>query len=133
MKRTFCKQMILSKEVKPVQILYHGTTLSHVKDIHEKGLQPINYDKVYLTSDIVVAYEYAKSRSLIDNLSLKVICIVDAKQMYIDGFVFTHEQSTAECTVDYVPSKYIISVIIESEEDLDKLAHYAQKQFYEDN
>lgn len=48
--------------------------------------------------------------------------------MYKDGYTFTHEATNAEWTTNYVPSKYLIQIIVESEDDLDRLAHYAQEQ-----
>ena len=121
---------MLSKIVKPVQLLYHGTALDYSKLIEQQGLKPVNHDKVYLTADLNVAYEYAKKRTrdLHTNSVQPVICIVDAEQMYKDGYTFTHEVNNAEYTVDYVPSKYLLQVMPESEDDLELLAHYAQEQ-----
>lgn len=112
----------------PVQLLFHGTCYKHSADIEHSGLRPINYDKVYLTADIHVAYHYAKQCGKNNDLSLPVICIVDAPQMSKDGFTFSHETFNGEWTVDYVPAKYLIQIIVESEDELKLLAHYAQEQ-----
>lgn len=116
--------------VKPVQLLYHGTVFDYSEQIEQQGLKPINYDKVYLTADINVAYDYAKQRTtdIHTNTMLPVVCIIDAQQMYKDGFVFTHEVDTAEYTVNNVPPEYILQFIINNTNDLDILAHYVHKQ-----
>lgn len=119
---------MLLKETKPVQLLYHGTCYKYSHNIETEGLKPVNYDQVYLTADIVVAYHYAKQCSKNNEMSLPLICIVDATQMFKDGYSFTHEADTAEWTTDYVPHKYIIQVLPESEDELSRLVHYAQEQ-----
>ena len=118
-----------SKVVKPVQLLYHGTVYKYSYQIEHEGLRPINHKAVYLTADLNVAYDYAKQASRVNDLSFPVICIVDAEQMYKDGYTFTHEVDTAEYTVDYVPAKYLLQVMPESEDELEQLAHYAQEQY----
>lgn len=115
--------------MQPVQILYHGTSLDHIESIETKGL--ISKDnKVYLTTDINVAYEYsvlAIHRK--DSFCLQsVICIVNAPLMVKDGFEFDFNNN--EYIITHVPSKYITQVAIESEADLVLLAHYAQEQVY---
>ena len=115
--------------VKPVQILYHGTTLESAELIESQGIIKKNHDKVYLTSDIHVAYEYAKQRTkdLRNNSFQPVICIVDAPEMVKDGFVFEHMLTYAEWTTDNVPSKYILQVAVESEEDLETIVNSIQR------
>lgn len=114
---------------KPVQLLYHGTSFKHSASIEEQGLIKINYDKVYLTADLEVAYNYAKRKQVNENdYSGIVICIIDAPQMVKDGFTFEHQHTHAEWTIDNVPSRYILQVIIESYDELLQLAHYAQEQ-----
>ena len=117
------------KQVIPVQLLFHGTAFDYSDTIERQGLLNQNYDKVYLTSDLYVAYEYAlmRTRSLQSNSLQPVICVVDAPQMAKDGFVFTHDVSTAEYTVDKVPPHYILQVVIEGEADLDQLARYVKE------
>ena len=119
-----------SKITKPVQLLYHGTVMDYSDLIEQQGLKPVNHEKVYLTADINVAYDYAKQRTtdLHTNTMLPVMCVVDAQQMYHDGFIFTHEVGSAEYTVDNVPPEYILQVIIETDDDLELLAQYAHKQ-----
>lgn len=99
---------------KPIQLLYHGTSLESSKLIEEQGLIPKNYDKVYLTADLQVAYNYAKQKS-----DKTVICIVDAPQMIKDGFTFEHNNTYAEWTTDYVPSNYLVQVLVEDESSLE--------------
>lgn len=113
----------------PVQILYHGTSLDYVESIENKGLISVN-DKVYLTTDLNVAFDYANKAIHRENsfCSQCVICIVDAVQMVKDGFEFDFVNN--EYIVTHVPSKYIIQVALESEEELPSLAHYAQEQVY---
>ena len=102
---------------KPIQLLYHGTSLDNSKFIKEQGLIPKNYDKVYLTADLQVAYNYAKSKS-----DKTVICIVDAPQMIRDGFTFNHDNTHAEWTTDHVPPEYLVQVLIEDESELEALS-----------
>lgn len=109
------------EEVKPFGLLYHGTSLQNITSIEEKGIIPLNYSKVYLTADLQVAYNYAKSKGK------PVICVVDAQGLYKDGFKFTHEHDSAEWTVDMVPPKYLVQIIVESETELDSIAYYAHK------
>lgn len=121
---------MLPKIMKPVQLLYHGTSRNCSEQIEQYGLKPINYNKVYLTADINVAFNYACRKQIIDkDYSGIVICIVDAQKMFSDGFIFTHESTNAEYTVENVPSKYILQVIIESEEELEMFAQYARSYF----
>ena len=96
--------------MQPVQLLYHGTNINNVQGIEEKGL--VSNNNVYLTTDLLVAYDYAKKNGD------PVICIVDSLQMVKDGFVFSHDVQTAEYTINHVPSNYIIQIVIESEADL---------------
>ena len=103
--------------MKPVTLLYHGTSKTYSAAIEEQGLIPINYDNVYLTADLYVAYSYAKKTDQ------PVICIIDAPQMAKDGFTFEHDATYAEWTTKIVPAKYIVQVLIESEEDIKKLAY----------
>lgn len=113
--------------MKPFGLLYHGTCYCYSRCIEKNGIRPVNHKQVYLTADLQVAYDYAKQNSKENGLSFPVICIVDALQMHKDGYTFTHETSNAEWTTDYVPSKYVIQIMVESEDELDLVAHYAQK------
>lgn len=110
--------------MKPIQLLYHGTSLDYSESIEENGLVKKNYDVVYLTADIEVAYEYAL-RAVKNSNSITrqpVICIIDAPQMVADGFTFNHELAYAEWTTECVPANYIVQVAIEDESDLDNIA-----------
>lgn len=60
----------------------------------------------------------AKQRTKQSNSEQPVICIIDAPLMVKDGILFEHSQTYAEYTIDNVPSKYILQVAIESEDDL---------------
>ena len=123
---------MLPKSVKPVGLLYHGTAFDYSDIIEQEGLKPVNHEKVYLTADLNVAYEYAKMQiTNVHTTSMQtVICIVDARQMYKDGFVFTHNATNAEYTVSAVPPKYILQIVVESEDELELLAHYVQEQVF---
>ena len=101
--------------MQPVQLLYHGTNINNVQGIEEKGL--VSNNDVYLTTDLLVAYDYAKKNGQ------PVICIVDAVQMVNDGLVFSHNVQTAEYTTSHVPSKYIVQIVIESDKDLALIKH----------
>ena len=69
------------KITKPVQLLYHGTVMDYSDLIEQQGLKPISHEKVYLTADINVAYDYAKQRTtdLHTNTMLPVLWVVDAQ------------------------------------------------------
>ena len=123
---------MLPKVMKPVQFLFHGTAYDYSDIIEHEGLKPVNHDKVYLTADINVAYHYAKSKTLDPhtNSMQTVICVVDALQMYKDGFVFTHEATNAEYTVNEVPPHYLVQIVVESEDELELLAHYVQDEVF---
>ena len=121
---------MLPNVVKPVQLLYHGTSVNHSVSIEQEGIRPVNYNRVYLTADIYVAFNYACNKQVKDkDYSGIVICIVDAQKMYMDGFEFTHEVTHAEYTVESVPPQYLLQVIIESEEELELFAQYALDYF----
>lgn len=110
------------KELKPVQVLYHGTSLSNSSNIKVEGLQKINHEYVYLTSDIHVAYEYA-----LKNSSEPVICVVDAIEMHKDGYIFNKNDYEFEWLVSSVPPQYILQILIESEDDLKFIVDSLQK------
>ena len=114
------------KITKPIKFLYHGTTLKNSYSIETTGLLKKNNDHVYLTSDLQVAYEYALLKQDKHSGGI-VICVVDAVQMYNDGFTFQHDYSSAEWLVDSVPPKYLVQVVIESIDDLAELEHYANQ------
>lgn len=118
--------------MKPVQFLFHGTAYDYSELIEQQGIKPINHDQVYLTADLNVAYQYAKSK-ITDphtNSMLTVICVVDALQMYKDGFTFNHDVGTAEYTTAHVPPHYLVQIVVESESELELLAHYVQEQVF---
>ena len=108
---------------KPLQVLYHGTSSSNAARIQQQGLIPVNYEHVYLTADVQVAYDYAMNKtSGTDNLP--VICIVDSIRMQEDGYEFYHNVVTAEWTVCCVPEKYLLQVIVENASELKHLVCY---------
>lgn len=121
-----------TKITKPVQVLYHGTSFVNSGNIEDVGLVASKTNKVFLTADINVAYYYAKQR-VEGTTDLPVVCVVDAEQMHKDGFVFYHEQSTAEYTVSNVPSKYILQIGVESEDDLNLITHYVNSVLEENS
>ena len=115
--------------MKPAQILYHGTVSSNIANISNNGLVAVNYDKVYLTSDIVVAYEYCKQTQLNNNdYNVPVICVVDAIKMYDDGFEFEHALTRAVWTTNFVPVKYITQIVVQNEAELEHIVTYAQRK-----
>lgn len=114
--------------MQPVQLLYHGTSLDHSEGIDKDGLVAKLHDKVYLTSDIQVAYNYAVKEvyRAESNTKQPIICVVDAPQMVEDGFVFNHNNETAEWTVDKVPPNYLTQIAVESESDLANIVRYVK-------
>lgn len=111
----------------PPRYLFHGTSLDYLDQIEQQGLKAITYDKVFLASDCYIALEYAKYRITHRqcNSFTPVVLVIDALQMYVDGFTF-EELSYGEYVINKVPPEYIIDSIIDDEELL--LAHYAQEQ-----
>lgn len=114
----------------PYRYLYHGTCVDYIDEIEQVGLQAVNYDKVYLTSDLNIAFEYAQQaiRNQQSNSFVPLICMIDAFKMYEDGFTFTEGYNEAEYTIKNVPSYYIETFVIFNDNDLEALAHYAQEQ-----
>lgn len=104
------------QNVKPFQLLYHGTCIDNSKSIEEKGLVGKDDSYVYLTSDLHVAYEYALRTNC-----PPVICIIDAPAMFRDGHIFYKEQFEFEWLTATVPPKYILQIQIEDESDLDMI------------
>lgn len=111
----------------PPKYLFHGTSEDYIDLIQLQGLKAITYDKVFLASDCYIALQYAKYRIMNQqcNSFTPVVLVIDALQMYIDGFTF-EELSYGEYVVKNVPPEYIIDYIVDDEELL--LAQYAQKQ-----
>lgn len=108
--------------LQPVQILYHGTSFDYSEQIEEQGLRKMSSEAVYLTADIQVAYNYAKSKG-----TKTVICIIDAPQMAKDGFVFKHNDTYAEWTTEYVPPKYLVQLLVEDDSELYLVDQYAKE------
>ena len=91
--------------------LYHGTSLTYVESIYEKGLiAQNNATYVYLTSNIETAYVYAHK------FRQPVICVIDAEQMIKDGFVF--EEKDNEYLITTVPTKYMLLIAVENVDEL---------------
>lgn len=95
---------------RPVQLLFHGTGVNNSALIAEQGLIKKNHEHVYLTTDLTVAYEYAKK------FESPVICIVDAPAMYSSGFTFYKHNE--EWLVDAVPKKFVLQILVEDDSDL---------------
>ena len=117
--------------MKPSQVLFHGTSLDYSEAIEEQGLVKQNFDVVFLTSDVAVAYQYAMKRvyDYNSNTLQPVICVVNAVQMSKEGFCFQHNIDTAEWTIEHVPSEYIVQVAVESEDDLENVVKYALSEY----
>ena len=71
---------------------------------------------VHLTSDIYTAYDVSMRRRNAE----AVICVIDAKAMFDEGYVFYITKNNVWLT-EYVPLEYVTFIEIESIEDLDKI------------
>lgn len=87
-------------EVKPPDILYHGTATKFVSSIKENGLIKGNRNHVHLSDDI----ETAKSVGL--RHGKLYLFEIDAKKMYEDGYKFYLSKNNV-WLIEYVPKKYL--------------------------
>ncbi len=104
--------------MKPPKILYHGTSYKYINSINKQGIVKINYDKVYLTDNIETAYEYANKNMY------AVICVVDAEQMYMNGYEF--DLINNEWLTEIVPKDYMLPILIEDIEDLNIIKEHVK-------
>jgi len=91
--------------IEPPEVLYHGTSMSHYKEIEKSGLKKMQRHHVHMTESFSTAVDvglrYAKNRS---NLC---ILRINSQQMYIDGIDFYKTENNVWLT-DYVDKKYFI-------------------------
>lgn len=87
-------------EIKPPQILYHGTPHKFVSVIMDEGLKKMKRHHVHLSSDTKTAEQVGTRRGE------AVILIVDALKMHNDGYKFFHSENGVWLT-DHVPSEYL--------------------------
>jgi len=89
-------------EIEPHSPLYHGTITNFLDNIYKDGLKKMKRHHVHLSGDLDTAIKVARRRN-----SKIVILVIDAKQMYEDGFVFYLSDNGVWLT-DCVPPKYIV-------------------------
>lgn len=90
------------EEVKPLDVLYHGTSLNYIKSIYEIGfILKMKRDHVHLSSDIDTALNVAKRHGI------PKILMIDCKSMFLDGYKFYLSENNVYLT-DNVPIKYIL-------------------------
>lgn len=114
-------------------ILYHGTSLDYVEGIENQGLIAVNHDKVFLTADIHVAYEYAMKRVSHpqSNTFQPVICAVYTTELVNRyNHIFDYNDLTQEWTTEFVPNHFILQIAVESEDELQEVAEYANNSCY---
>lgn len=93
--------------VKPVDILYHGTSEDSYVKIKDSGhIDKMERHYVHLTDDIDTAYAVGKRYSKNDK---PTILKINARQMYDDGFIFKLSDNNVY-QVELVPIKYIIKI-----------------------
>ncbi len=88
------------EEVKPPDVLYHGTVESFVDSIFQEGLVSGDRQYVHLSKDIKTATAVGSRRGI------PVILRIDTKSMYEDGFKF-YLSANGVWLCDYVPGEYI--------------------------
>ena len=89
------------EEVKPPDILYHGTVMKYQKYILTDGLIPMGRHHVHLSTDIKTANQVASRRE-----TANVIMKIDALGMYNEGHKFFQSANGVWLT-DKVPTKFI--------------------------
>ena len=63
---------------------------------------------------------------MIQNDSETDICLVDSKQMSIDGYSVYHNDQDEWLMIDSIPAQYILPILIETKEDVDIVAKNVQ-------
>lgn len=92
------------REEIPPDILYHGTISTYLDSIMEKGLLPMDRQKVHLSQDIPTAKKVAGRRRSKGN---PVLLQVNTAQMAADGITFYLADNDIWLT-DHVDSKYLL-------------------------
>lgn len=91
------------REEIPPEILYHGTITTYLDSIMEKGLLPMERQKVHLSKDIPTARKVARRRK---SKGIPIILQVDTALMAKDGVIFYLADNDVWLT-DYVDPKYL--------------------------
>jgi putative RNA 2'-phosphotransferase len=89
-------------EVKPPDVLFHGTVEKFIRDIHRDGLKKMNRHHVHLSSDIKTA-ELVGSRR-----GIPLILAINTNEMHRNGHKFYLSDNNVWLT-ERVPSKYIFN------------------------
>ena len=105
----------------PNSFLYHGSVLYNADSIESYGLVA-KQDYVYMTDDIHVAQREGSKHG-----QPVTICIIDAVEMYKDGFEFYYDNE--EWVTKYVPSNYLVQVQIENDNDFELIEQFAKQLF----
>lgn len=92
------------KEVKPPDILYHGTATRFLESIYDKGIIKGCRQYVHLSSTIETATKVGERHGT------PYILNIDAKQMYEDGIKFYLSSNNVWLT-DYISPKYIVTLM----------------------
>lgn len=88
------------QEVKPPNILFHGTCDRVVDSILKSGIKKMNRNYVHLSDDINIAKKVGKRHGNV------VIFRINTEQMYEDGYKFYLSENRVWLT-NFVPNKYI--------------------------
>ena len=88
------------KEITEVQDLFHGSTVTNIDSIQEKGLLKMSRHHVHLSPSINIAKQVGKRYGEV------VIYKIDMESMLKDGFKFYQSENNV-ILVETVPSKYL--------------------------
>ena len=88
------------KEVRPPDILYHGSSKKFMKNIIKEGITKQKRQYVHLSLETETASKVGKRHGEL------IMFILDSKKMYEDGYKFYLSENGVWLT-DFVPSKYI--------------------------
>ncbi len=92
------------KEIKPPDLLYHGTNSSAVGKIVNSGaIKSLNRNYVHLSSDTIVAKEVGGRRGK------PVVMNINSKAMYEDGIKF-YKSTNGVWLTEKVTTKYILGM-----------------------
>lgn len=94
------------EEVRPPELLWHGTGKKYVSSICDSGLIPKSRLYVHLSSDIDTAVNVGRRHGEV------VLFRIDATRMYKDGFKFYLSKNGVWLT-KHVPVRYLLAAIIE--------------------
>ncbi len=95
------KEKIVMKNMKPPDVLYHGTTHRFMESIFTVGLVSKNRQYVHLSKDITTAITVGKRRD--EN---PAILKIDSKQAWIEGIEFFFGDESI-WLAEAIPAKYI--------------------------